>query len=60
MTHAFRYLSVLILTLGLVLPVHAQSAGLPDFTGLVERSAGAVVNITARKTGGGDDDIAQL
>ncbi len=50
----------LALAFVIALPAAAQpQAALPDFTGLVEKSAGAVVNITARKAGG-DGDAAQL
>ncbi|HVF35513.1 MAG TPA: DegQ family serine endoprotease [Candidatus Saccharimonadia bacterium] len=61
MTPAIRSIATLLIALTVAVPAFAQQqAALPDFTGLVERSAGAVVNITARKSGGGDDDIAQL
>ena len=59
MTMAIRRIAAFLVLVVLALPAAAQS--LPDFTGLVEKSAGAVVNITARKTGDGDgDDVAEL
>ena len=41
----------------LAAPARAQ---LPDFTGLVEANAPAVVNITARKSGGDAEELSEL
>jgi serine protease Do len=49
----FVWMVVLLLSAASAMPVRAE---LPDFTALVERNAGSVVNISARKTGAGSSD----
>lgn len=54
-----KLLPVLVLAFGCALAAPA-SADLPDFTVLVEANAPAVVNITARKSGGDAEDLSEL
>jgi serine protease Do len=58
MPNPSRFLSCIFVLLALAAgPVAAQ---LPDFVPLVESNTPAVVNITARKTGGGGDDPSAI
>ncbi len=54
-----KLLPALVLAFGCALAAPA-SADLPDFTVLVEANAPAVVNITARKSGGDAEDLSEL